>query len=137
MVAESKKPCPTLRKVPPKHVRPVASRIACLANTALNSRSAIARERAFKMFFLLPRLIFQAPLRNKSNGRNSKTLYNARARLVGQRLQAEPHARFLEYQESLQPSDRDLRRSSRLQGQADFESHLSNEIMRNVHEGSS
>ena len=136
MVEESKKSCPTLRKVPPKHTRAVASRIALLASVAMLASDPVAKERALKMFFLFPRMIFQAPLRNKNNGRNSKSLYNARTLLVGNRLDADPQSRFLEYQASLQPSDRDLRRSTRVQAQeTDFDKHLSNEIMRNVHEG--
>ena len=79
-----------------------------------------------KCFFLFPRMIYQAPLGNKNNGRNSRSLYSARTLLVGNRLDADPQSRFLEYQASLQPSDRDLRRSTRVQAQeTDFDKHLS------------
>ena len=57
MVAESKKPCPTLRKVPPKHTRKIASVLASVAHLALHSSTATARERALKYWFLLPRLL--------------------------------------------------------------------------------
>ena len=67
-----------------------------------------------------------------------RSLYNARTILVGERLSANPRVRFFEYQTSLQQSQSStgLRRSERLQeARTDFENHLSNEIMRNVHEG--
>ena len=94
MVAESKKPCPTLRKVPPKHTRKVASVLASVAHLALHSSTAIARERALKYWFLLPRLLFQAPLRNRRTGRNAKSVYAARTLLVGERLAANARERF-------------------------------------------
>ena len=135
MISEMRKPCPTLRKVPPAHMRTVAAKLGNISNQAVHSPSALARERALKFFFLFPRLIFQAPLRNRHNGRNSKNLYHARKVLVGERLQSEPRVRFQEYQASLIPSESGLRRSARVQANQDFESHLSNEIMRQVHEG--
>ena len=88
-----------------------------------------------KYFFLFPRMVFQAPLRNRHNGRNAKSLYNARTLLVGERLKSDPEARFQEYQASLVLSESGLRRSARIQATQDFNSHLSNEIMRQVHEG--
>ena len=130
-----KKPCPTLRKVPPQHMRSVASKLGLISNAGAFAHSALSRERALKYFFLFPRMIFQAPLRNRHNGRNAKSLYNARSILVGERLRTEPEIRFREYQESLVSSESGLRRSARIQSNQDFEQHLSNEIMRQVHEG--
>ena len=101
MVAEAKKPCPTLRKVPPKHTRKIASVLASVAHLALHPSTAIARERALKYWFLLPRLLFQAPLRNRRTGRNAKSMYAARTLLVGERLAANARERFFEYQASL------------------------------------
>ena len=85
------------------------------------------------MIFLFPRLMFQAPLRDRNNGRNSVRLYNARSILVEERLRASPRSRFLEYRASLQQSDVDARRSSRLA--EDNNSHVRDEVMRQVHEG--
>ena len=51
MVEESKKSCPTLRKVPPKHMRAVAYRIALLASVVMFAPDPVAKERALKMFF--------------------------------------------------------------------------------------
>ena len=63
-------------------------------------------------------------------------MYAARTLLVGERLAANARERFFEYQASLQPSVSGVRHSERLQARSsDFESHLSNEIMRQVHEG--
>ena len=130
-----KKPCPTLRKVPPKHMKSIASKLGMISNQAVHALSPVARERAMKYFFLFPRMVFQAPLRNRHNGRNAKSLYNARTLLVGERLKSDPEARFQEYQASLVLSESGLRRSARIQATQDFNSHLSNEIMRQVHEG--
>ena len=77
--------------------------------------------------------MFQAPLRDRINGRNLQRLYNARSILVEERLHASPRSRFLEYRASMQPSDFDARRSSRLA--VDNTSHLSDEVMRQIHEG--
>ena len=57
MVEESKKSYPTLRKVPPKHMRAVASRIALLASVAMFAPDPVSKERALKMFFLFPRIV--------------------------------------------------------------------------------
>ena len=77
--------------------------------------------------------MFQAPLRNRSNGTNAQRLYNARSILVAERLGANPRVRFHEYRASLQHSDVGARRSSRLA--EDSSSHLRDEVMRQVHEG--
>ena len=77
--------------------------------------------------------MFQAPLRDRNDGRNTQRLYNARSILVEERLAADPRARFDEYRRSLQDFDVDVRRSSRLS--ADSALHLRDEIMRQVHEG--
>ena len=96
MFTEIKKPCPTLRKVPPQHMRSVASKLGLISNAGAFAQSAVSRERALKYFFLFPRMIFQAPLRNRHNGRNAKSLYNARSILVGERLKTESEIRFRE-----------------------------------------
>ena len=77
--------------------------------------------------------MFQAPLRNRSNGTNAQRLYNARSILVAERLGANPRVRFHEYRASMQHSDVGARRSSRLA--EDSSSHLRDEVMRQVHEG--
>ena len=96
ILSEMKKPCPTLRKVPPKHMKSIASKLGMISNQAVHALSPVARERAMKYFFLFPRMVFQAPLRNRHNGRNAKSLYNARTLLVGERLKSDPEARFQE-----------------------------------------
>ena len=133
MVEEMRRPCPTLRKVPFKHQKVVSAKIGNLARHALTPGSHVVRERALKFFFLFPRLIFQAPLRDRINGRNNQRLYTARSILVGDRLSACPRARFFEYRASLQQSDVDARRSSRLA--VDSNTYLRDEVMRQVHEG--
>ena len=80
-------------------------------------------------------MILQVPIRNRHNGRNSKSFHDARTCLLGERLQTEPEDRFREYVNNLVPSESGLRRSARLEQNQDFEEHLSNEIMRQVHEG--
>ena len=51
--AEFLKPCPTLRKVPPRLTKKVAARFGCASHHALEAGNAIARDRALKYFFLL------------------------------------------------------------------------------------
>ena len=116
-----------------KHLKSVSAKIGNIARHALRAASPIARERAMKFFFLFPRFIFQAPLRDRNNGRNSQRLYDARSTLVEERLNASPRVRFQEYRASLQQSDTDVRRSARLA--EDNTCHLRDEVMRQVHEG--
>ena len=133
MAAEMYRPCPTLRKVPLKHLKTVSAKIGNVARHAVSAESAVARERALRFFFLLPRLYFQAPLRDRLSGSNSQRLYNARSILVEERLSACPRARFLEYRASLSQSDADARRSSRFVVESN--PRLRDEVMRQVHEG--
>ena len=90
---------------------------------------------SFEIFLLVSSHDLPGSAEKPTYGRNAKSLYNARSILVGERLKAEPEIRFREYQESLVSSESGLRRSARIQSNQDFELHLSNEIMRQVHEG--
>ena len=101
MVEEMYLPCPTLRKIPAKHLRTVSTKIGNISRHAMHANSQVARDRAWRFFFLFPRLIFQAPLRDRINGRNAQRLYNARSILIEEWLRTSPRARFLEHGASL------------------------------------
>ena len=56
MVAEIYRFCPTLRKIPFKHLKTASAKIGNIARHAVSAESAVARERALRFFFLLSKL---------------------------------------------------------------------------------
>ena len=53
MVEEMFLPCPTLRKIPQKHLKSVSAKIGNIARHATSASSVLARERALKFFFFV------------------------------------------------------------------------------------
>ena len=134
MQAEFRLPCPTFRKIPQRHIRKIATIISATAEAIASADCPAAYGRAWKFFFLLPRLLLQAPTRDRGGRRITDAALAARAELVGNRLLAEPSGRFYEYRASLSDARPDVRRSNRLATDPD-ESYLPNEIMRQLHDG--
>ena len=134
MIEEICLPCPTFRKIPQRHVRKFATISSSIASATLSAANPVAYERAWKLFFLLPRLLLQAPTRDRGGRRVSDATLAARAELVEKRMKAEPSSRFYEYRTSISSWEPNARRSNRVSPDAD-ESYVPNEIMRQLHEG--
>ena len=89
MIEEICLPCPTFRKIPQRHVRKFATISSSIASATLSAANPVAYERAWKLFFLLPRFLLQAPTRDRGGRRVSDATLAARAELVEKRMKAE------------------------------------------------
>ena len=69
MQAEFCLPCPTFRKIPQRHIRKIATIISATAEAIASADCPAAYGRAWKFFFLLPRLLLQAPTRDRGGRR--------------------------------------------------------------------